>query len=231
DHAISQGDRVAVVSLRGRLSAFDVLDPVARAEWAHALRDLDAALVVLDCLRPVLDSLGLDEDRDAGRLLVALDELLEESGAREAVVVHHMGHGGERSRGSSRLRDWPDVEWRLVREDDEPGSPRYFGAYGRDVDQPEAELGYNSMTRRLSILGGSRQDAAAREHLPALLDVLRAEPDLSGRAIEQRLRAAGVPRNAGRAALKHAIAERLIRQYNGPTGGRLNRLSEVAHYP
>jgi hypothetical protein len=56
--------------LRRRITA-------VRAEWARKLRDLDAAVVILDCLRPVLDALGLDESHDAGRLLVALDELTD----------------------------------------------------------------------------------------------------------------------------------------------------------
>ncbi len=31
------------------------------------------------------------------------------------------GHINKRSRGDSRLRDWPDVEWRLVRQGRRPG--------------------------------------------------------------------------------------------------------------
>jgi hypothetical protein len=68
---------------------------------------------------------------------VAIDELLLEAGIDEALVVHHMGHSGERARGDSRLRDWPDVEWRLMRQDDDPASPRFLTAYGRDIDVPE----------------------------------------------------------------------------------------------
>jgi hypothetical protein len=66
-------------------------------------------------------ALGLDEHREAGRFLVALDTLLADAGIPDAAVIHHMGHVTERSRGDSRIRDWP--EWRLVREDDEPSSP------------------------------------------------------------------------------------------------------------
>lgn len=82
----------------------------------------------LDCLRPVLDSLGLDENHDTGRVLVALDELAASAGVGEFALIHHMGHAGERSRGDSRLRDWPDAELRIVRADDDPASPRFFTA-------------------------------------------------------------------------------------------------------
>jgi hypothetical protein len=105
----------------------------------------------------VLDALGLDEHRDAGRFLVALDSFLAEAKIPEALIVHHMGHSGERSRGDSRLRDWPDVERRLVREDDDPGSPRFITAYGRDVDVSESQLAYDPLTRHLTINGGSRR--------------------------------------------------------------------------
>jgi hypothetical protein len=74
-----------------------------------------------------------------------------------------MGHSGERARGASRLRDWPDVEWRLVREktengDVDPAAPRYFSAYGRDVDVPESRLVFDPATRHLTLEGGSRAD-------------------------------------------------------------------------
>src|SRR5690606_32963660 len=110
DQGINRADAAAVVSLRGRLSSFDLLDPDVRAEWAAALRQVGARIVILDCLAPILDSLGLSEDKEAGRFLVAFDELLKEAGITEAILVHHMGHSGERARGASRLRDWPDVE-------------------------------------------------------------------------------------------------------------------------
>ena len=94
-----------------------------------------------------------------------------------------MGHAGERSRGDSRLRDWPDVECRLVRDksNDEDGdtdpAARYLAAYGRDVDQPEQLLGYDGTTRRLTIAGGSRKDTKVRHSSPRLSSTSRADPD------------------------------------------------------
>jgi hypothetical protein len=131
---------VELIALRGKVSTFNILDPETRARWARHLRPGDVLL--LDCLRPILDVLGLKEATEAGQFLVAFDALLLEARIAEGGIAHHMGHVGERSRGDSRLRDWPDVEWRLVRDksnDDEtdPAAPRYFAAYGRDVDQPE----------------------------------------------------------------------------------------------
>ena len=76
-------------------------------------------------------------------------------------MVQHMGHLNERARGDSRLQDWPDAIWRLVRETDEPDSARYFKAYGRDVDIPEGRLSFDAATRRLTYAAGSRSDGKA----------------------------------------------------------------------
>ncbi len=223
-------DRVAVVPLRGRVATFDLLDPTVRSQWAQMLRAQRAAVVVLDCLRPVLDALGLSEDKDAGRFLVAFDALLAESGASEALVVHHMGHAGERSRGDTRLRDWPDVEWRLVRERREDGEQeanarRYFTAYGRDVEQPEGLVEYDSATRHLSLTGGSRRDTAADQLVPDVLAYLGENPGASQRAVEKRLHEeGGHPRQDVRKALKRAVALGQVDTAEGPRNAVLHFL-------
>ncbi|WP_156685622.1 ATP-binding protein [Mycobacterium sp. Marseille-P9652] len=168
DQRITNADRVDVVTMRGHLGAFNIFNEDVRAEWAERLRGAD--YLILDCLRPVLDALGLDENHDAGRFLVAFDALLADSGIGEAVVVHHMGHSGERARGDSRLQDWPDAIWRLVREKDAPDSPVYFTAYGRDVDVPEGRLDFDADTRRLTYTDGTRQARARRANEDEVLN-------------------------------------------------------------
>src|SRR5262249_19788557 len=155
DQQIRCTDRVRLLSLRGHAAAFDIFSPAGRRPLVDLLRAERVAYVVIDCARPILDAFGLDEHRDAGRLLTNVDALLAESGVAEALIVQHMGHTGERARGDSKFRDWPDVEWRLVRKDEDPASPRFISAYGRDVDIAEQELAYEASTRRLAVVGGS----------------------------------------------------------------------------
>lgn len=203
DQRIQNTASVVVVPMRGQAGHFAILDTDVRAEWAAALRDLAAGYLILDCLRPVLDTLGLDEHHEAGAFLVALDALLGDAGIAEALVVQHMGHSGERSRGDSRIRDWPDVEWRLVRQDDDPASPRYITAYGRDVDIEETQLGYDATTRHLTLAGGNRRDAAARSALFDVIGVLTAAGQpLSGRQVETELAESDNGRRAVRDALR-----------------------------
>lgn len=200
-----------IVGLRGRVAALNLLDDRTRAQWATRLGDLGCDYLALDCLRPVLDALGLDEHRDAGQFLVAFDALLTEAGISDAFMVQHMGHSGERARGDSRLQDWPDATWRLVRENEEPHAPRFFSAYGRDVDIREGRLSYTTATRHLSYVAGSRKDSKAEAALPDVIAVLAAvaqkngEP-LSGRKLEDAVNEASTHgRNEIRDAIKLAI--------------------------
>jgi hypothetical protein len=164
-----------VKPLRGKASSFDILDPQIRTEWAARIRGDDVA--ILDCLRPILDALGLDENRDAGRFLTAFDELLNMAGVTEALILHHMGHTGERSRGDSRIIGWPDATWKMFRENPEDeNSPRYFSAYGRDVHCAEDELHYNPQHRRLTLTGdGSRKQAQALRLEVAVMKILQSQ--------------------------------------------------------
>lgn len=229
DQNIVHTEAAAVLPLRGNLASFDILDPAIRTQWANALRQARAEIVILDCLAPLLDALGLSEDKEAGKLLVAFDELLGEADVAEAVVVHHMGHSGERTRGASRLRDWPDVEWRLVREKGEdgetdPGAPRFFSAYGRDVDVPESALQFDPLTRHLSISGGSRKEARATEAIEIVVEYLTLNPESSGRRIEEAL-ADDVPQKVLREALKQMRTSGQVVVREGPKRARLHSLN------
>ena len=166
DQNIQNPHKVNVAPMRGKTTTFDIMSDKGRAEWARRLAGTE--YLILDCLRPVLDAFGLDEHKDGGRFLTAFDALCDEAGIADALVVHHMGHSGERARGDSRFRDWPDVEWRLVRESEQPDSTRYISAYGRDVEQSESQLTFTD--RRLTVRPGvNRKRAEASAALPAVV--------------------------------------------------------------
>ncbi|CAN5303299.1 hypothetical protein BH11ACT6_BH11ACT6_53400 [soil metagenome] len=220
-----------IVGLRGKVAAFNIIDSQIRAQWAARLRDIGCEYLVLDCLRPVLDALGLDEHRDAGRFLVAFDALLDEAGITDALLVQHMGHSNERARGDSRLQDWPDAIWRLVRENDDPGSPRFFSAYGRDVDVHEGRLNFDPTTRHLTYVAGSRQDSKTDAATPDIMAVLAEHAQqggqgLSGRQIEDAMAESDHTRQALRAALKSIVALGLISVVDGPKRSKLHRITK-----
>jgi AAA domain len=237
DQGYKHPERVHVISMKGRVSTFNILDEKLRARWVETLAVAGPATIIIDCLRPILDALGLDENREVGRFLGPLDELVAACGAREILLVHHMGHGSERSRGDSRLRDWPDAEWRLVRDKDDddptmdnPAGPRYFSAYGRDVDHPQTELTYDPQTRHLTIGAdaGTRKASGERriqtKVMDAILSVVTNQPGINKRA----LRAACSEHGGWRGSAIDAAAEHL------QTEGRI-RVVKVGqthlHYP
>jgi len=234
NHGIRRADRVVILAMRGRLGTFNILDPEVRAFWAAMLRRLNVQYVILDCLRPFLDALGLDEDKQAGLFLVAFEALLDEAGAREMLVIHHYGHGQDRARGDSRLRDWADAEWNLtikrdgsvVESEPDPSAPRFFQAFGRDVDVPQHELHYDPDTRQLTIAGNSRRETATMDALQAVYGVLRrAEAPQSGRQIKAALAGGEVPRKAIEDALVAGLKSGDLTADDGPKGARLFRAS------
>jgi len=221
-----------VVTLRGKVAAFNLFDDRCRDTWARRFRDLGCDYLILDCLRPILDAFGLDENHDAGKFLVAFDALLEEAGIRDALLVHHMGHSGERSRGDSRLLDWPDANWRLLREDPEdPASDRYFSAFGRDVSVAEGRLTFEQTTQHLRYTPGSRGDAQTEAALTALIDVLAEDgrsggSGLSGRAIEAALAEGGHAQKVIRGAVKLARGQGLVAAAAAARNATLHRIAQ-----
>jgi AAA domain len=219
------GAVVDVISLRGRIGALNLLDGRCRRDWAQRLADLGCDYLLLDCLRPVLDALGLDEHHDAGKFLVQFDALLADAGIRDAMLVHHMGHAGEHARGDSRLEDWPDAIWRVKREKpDDPDSPRFFSATGRDVSVAEGRLGYDSATRRLTYVGGSRQDSKTEAAYLAVIRLLAGSEPLGVRAIQDNLTPDN-PRDAVRVAIKHGVGQGVLTVDTGKNNAHLHRIT------
>jgi AAA domain len=224
DQRITNTAAVAdVVALRGRAAAFNLLDDRCRRHWATRFADQGVDYVMLDCLRPILDALGLDENHDAGRFLTAFDALLTDAGSDDALVVQHMGHAGERARGDSRLQDWPEAIWRIVRETDDPASPRYFTAYGRDVGVPEGRLGYDPATRRLSYIPGNRGDTKTEAAYQAVVELLTQDAPLSGHAIETQL--GDHTRDHIRDACRRGTRWGTLRTETGPRGAKLHHIA------
>ncbi|WP_197496547.1 hypothetical protein, partial [Mycobacterium sp. 1274761.0] len=211
-------------------STFGIHVPAVRREFAKFMNDCGAEVAVLDCVRPVLDAHGLSEDKDCGRFLEAWDELMSEAGVSESIVIHHMGHQNERARGDSRLLDWPDVNWRLLKANqagqpksadpfdlpaDDYGGVRVFTANGRDVDIPRGALDFDPATRRYTYrdLGAANLAADTRW----LKEILIAEPGLGVNKTIGRLKAvAHVPYKRAQSAIWCAIQEGTVEQADGP---------------
>lgn len=228
-------DRVLVESLRGRTGVLDIKDPQRRRAWAEHLRSHNVKVLVIDCLGPLLAFYGADENSntEVGQLLAALEALKRESGVEELILVHHAGHGGERARGASRLRDWPDVEIRLMvegaddpRHEPAPDAPRYVAARGRDVALRERKLTFNPVNQRLSLAteGGNRAQARNSAQREALLERLRKHPGSTQRAL------AGT-NNKLKAVLQELIDEGMVHTAPGSNRSVLHALADDCGTP
>lgn len=240
DWLLKQGirntDAVAdVICLRGEVSTFDILNDQRRSEWAKWLRELGCDYLIFDCLRPVLDALGLDENHDAGKFLTAFDELLTEAKTcGDATIVHHMGHASERSRGDSRIQDWPDAIWKVVRESaDDEFSPRYFSATGRDVEVPQGLLKYDPATRHLSYEGTNRTDAQKQRKVNTtvqeILKLLSDDLSNGGNGMKKGdlLNAVSSGRPAVEKALELGVSEGTLSAEKGPNNSTIYKMVTV----
>jgi len=142
-----------------------------------------------------------------------------------------MGHNGERSRGATVLRGWPDAEWRIVREgandgrEPPPDAARFFTAEGRDVAVPETRMKYDSTRRRLTLVRGNRAAYAVDKHAESVTAIVERRPGITATVLTDELaRVAGLTRDPARDAVRSVVSTGLIHTHPGPRRAFL-------HYP
>jgi hypothetical protein len=236
EQGVHHDERVQIISLKGNISTFDIHNDHTRAQWADDIRG--SQFVILDCLRPCLDALGLSEDKDAGRFLVAWDALKREAGVSESVVVHHMGHNQERSRGDSRLLDWPDVNWKIIKESqsettdheelDSGGGRRFFAAHGRDVMVSEGLLKWSETGRTLTYIDGGRREAKAIDAIDIIREILADPENKNGLgivALTDKMHVEGIGKTIARRSIKKAIDTYIIIETDGGRNSKILTLN------
>lgn len=227
---IIRGDQVNTWALRGQGSTFNMLDKSMRIKWADALARLETRILTLDCLAPVMAGLGLDENsqRDVGGFLEGLSEMAVRAGIEELVIVHHMGHSGDRARGSSGLMGWPDAIWSLVRDKPEPPhkgapvvedprAPRRFSAYGRDVDMAPEVIEYDAASGRIRIPGALFRATEYDRRIELIVSYVAENDGASLRAIGRAIGEGNETGRAVREAVERAKSDGLV--CVSPSGG------------
>lgn len=208
-------ERLVLGNLRGVPNP--LASPTHRVRLANSLREHGVETLMVD---PFASAFTGIKDIDAGevrRFLSLLDVFTrKEVGARDLVLSAHAGWKGERTRGSSALEDWADSIVTIVRKEGE--AARYLHAFGRDVEVSEDRLDFDECTKRLSLTGaGSRRQAAltakADDLMEVVLEVIREEPGINSRDLEDRLRQRGEKFQKGAPArsAKRAAERRFVR--------------------
>lgn len=226
DQNIQNQQSIVVWTERGRAGQFDPRDESSRAKWVAALQEVNVKVWIIDCLSPILSALGIDENNntEVGAVLDGINTIAAAAEVDEVLLIHHMGHGAERSRGASRLVGWPDVNWRLMWPKDDrnpnaepdPNGPRYFAAFGRDVDVREGRLVHDSATRHLTYMEGGRKSDAATVNLGKLLVFVRDNPRLGTRKLQDGLTAQLGGRDTVRSTLKTAVEKGYVLALSAP---------------
>ena len=215
-------DRIVVENLRGRVSALTLASEQGRHRVAEWLAGLNAEVVILDPLAPLLGSLGLEEkeNSDIARFFSWWSEMLHDAGVREDFICHHAGWDGTRSRGASRLVDEPDAVWTIDRDKatDEDGDdvydnnePRFLKAIGRDVDLPESLLKFHPTTGVLELAEGNRKVIRAASMIAKAEVRVLAAVDAGNRSKRSIVKAGGNEKD-NEAALEGLVSRGVLRR-------------------
>lgn len=224
---LTHPENVSLLNVRGH--SLPVLRDHPRRQLVDYLKDTGARVLVVDPYARAFVGSGTDENDNmqAGAFLDTWDQIKEEAGIREMLMVTHTGRatdpsGRTRARGATRVDDWADVRWALTR-DPERDTDRYLSASGRDVEWPQHLLTYNPLTRHLTATDGDRVQVRRNRVEDAVVDVVRANPGITSKALEALVRdkvEEGVSATAFKAAVADARAHLLISSQPGARGSK-----------
>jgi hypothetical protein len=221
---ITNTERVAVLHLRGH--RLPLTSPSVE-DWIVAwLKEQDVTFWIADPFARAATGTDENSNTEVGVWLDTFDVIKERAGVSEAVLPTHTGraeqeHGQERARGATRLDDWADVRWLLVKDDEDR---RYFRATGRDVEMAEEQLVYDPLTRALTMSGGDRNWVRSRELEQRVLDFINAHPGCSVRAVESGVQGKKEAITGARSGL---LARHKIRLEDGPNNSQMHFANEV----
>ena len=201
---VKHQERVTVLHLRGQ--RLPLTTPEGEA-WAVAwLQAHKIEYLIVDTYARAMADCGLDENsnRDVELFVRALDLMKQKAGVASLALSAHTGRaeqepGREHARGGTRIDDWADVRWILTQQDD----IRFISAVGRDINQPERQLIYDSVDRSLRLGEGSRKQARLDADVGRVCGAAAANPGIQTNAL-----VAAMGMNRERATIAIQAAER-----------------------
>lgn len=226
-------ERIALLNLRGQ--QLPLVQPDVHKWVVEWLKANEATFWVVDPYARAFVGSGDSENDNmqAATFLDLLDQIKEEAGVRELVLVTHTGRstdpsGRTRARGATRIDDWADERWLLTRDPDHD-EDRYLEATGRDVNWPQHLLSFNPDTGHLSA-GNTDRTQVRRSRLEDLVvDLVRQHPGIAARPLQEmvRERAGGASRQAIETAIADAKSGLRISGHPGPRGAKTFRVNDL----
>lgn len=175
----------------------------------HAVRldrDVDAlieaaagcGLIVLDTLHKMAPGAEEQSSKEMGMVLAIIDRLRRETGAT-ILLIHHTGHAGERSRGSSAIEDDIDASWVITLDSEDRRTAVRTLAHRKVKDgelQESRKLEFQPLAGSGVVVAGAVENqltrsARALANLWAIVKVAGVDPTMSGRQVISKLRAEG----------------------------------------
>lgn len=221
DLGLQNKHRVQTLYLRGREQWFAIESPEVRKQVAASLKAKDIGVLIIDPIGPLWDAAGINEsaNEEVGPYMVMLGQLAVSAGIDNVVVIQHAGHNGARARGASKILGWPDAVWSIRKDTEGAEDKRFFKAYGRDVDVPEAQFTYDHTTRAVTLL--TPEEMAAKKETSALEEIRAAvvsEPGINAGDLRGKLSC----RNADKSKwIDSALSEGMIHFHKGDRGAHL----------
>jgi hypothetical protein len=152
EQGIKNTGNVIVWNVRDR-NVFDLNNPGFVKYLKEHTRHFKTDVLIIDCLNPLLESMGLQESNDTIRHVIKILYNIVSDLNVSLIYVHHTGYEGSRARNASVFHDVSDTVIKLGHRDSEPAtsSVRYIQVYGRDTNHPRCDLVYEEEERRLNI--------------------------------------------------------------------------------
>jgi hypothetical protein len=169
-------DNLVVASLRGY--RVNLLSEVGKTWTVQWLRDHGVKVWTIDSIAQLARMAGVSENanEEMGQLLGSIDEIKREAGVDAAFLIAHTGRaqqeeGRERARAATIIDDWPDSRWVMTRDSNDI---RYLQIEGRDTAMKSTSLEFDEETKRYTMGGLTKIDAATDGWVQGVVRVLAA---------------------------------------------------------
>lgn len=191
-------EKISIWNLRGKLNPFR--SEMSRIDLAAELRQLDIKTLVIDTFAKVFSG-EANNNSEVSKFLMQLEEVLEEAGVEQLIMLVHAGNADKKIRGATALMDHPDGLWFLSTDEERN---RYFSAYGRDIEVAESRLIYDPITSEFTLSSDGKKSSKENSSSEKILQYIQENPGANASSIDESI--------GGTKAMKIRLRKKLVDQ-------------------
>ena len=174
-------DKVSVWNLRGKPNPFR--SKISRKVLVSELQEMHITTLIIDTFAKTFTG-DANSNSEVTRFLVFLEEVLQEAGVEQLIMLVHAGNAEKKIRGATALTDHPDGLW-YISTDAERN--RYFHAIGRDIDIPEGQLVLDPLKNTLTLQDGNRKVSKESSTFEKMLKFVQANPGSNASCVDESI--------------------------------------------